>query len=400
MGNNQFGNRCSEIRSQKLPSSSDISSDNFARYSGKILRLNRDGSIPSTNPLWIGVRSHIYTIGHRNPQGLVWQKNPTDGTAYPTPASGGKLFSSEHGPRTDDEINVIESGRNYGWPYIAGYLDNNNYEYIIWGTSSQCSSTGYTENAVPPGAMIRQETDTSISNFEPPLSTLYTECTPLPVSTCDAGETNWMKFPTIAPSSIDFYNVNAGTGIPNWYPSLIVPTLRRGVVYRYKLDAAMNGITTDSIPYFRTTNRYRDIALSSDGLKIYLVTDSIGSTSGPSGSGTSSLSNPGAIMEYAYIGAILSLGDKPPTANNVRKYKIAVYPNPASASITISFTDGIFIRPARYQLFDLTGKLITEGTSNVKQFQVDIRRIQKGIYILKLFNGYNLELGTEKILIQ
>ncbi len=215
MGYNQFGNRCNEIRSQKLPSGSDISSDNYARYAGKILRVNRDGSIPSGNPLFAGVRSHIFTIGHRNPQGLVLQKNPTDGTIYPTPANGGRLFSSEHGPRTDDEINIVESGKNYGWPYIAGYLDDINYEYVIWSTSSQCGSTGYNENAIPPGAMIRQESDSTISNFQPPLSTLYTVCTPLPVATCNAGGTDWMKFPTIAPSSVDFYNVNAGTGIPN-----------------------------------------------------------------------------------------------------------------------------------------------------------------------------------------
>jgi aldose sugar dehydrogenase len=221
-------------------------------------------------------------------------KEPTDGTTYPTPTNGGKLFSSEHGPRTDDEINVIEGGKNYGWPYIAGHLDNNNYEYVIWSTSSESSSTGYNENAKPPGALTRQETDTTISNFQPPLSTLYTACNPLPVSTCDAGGTNWMKFPTIAPSSVDFYHVNGA--ISNWYPSLLVPTLRRGVVYRYKLDASMNSLITDSIPYFRTTSHYRDIAVSRDGLKIYLVTDSIGTTSGPSGSGTTTLSNPGAIM--------------------------------------------------------------------------------------------------------
>ena len=79
------------------------------------------GSIPSANPFFEGVQSHIYTIGHRNAQGLVTEKSPTDGTVYPVPVSGGKMFNSEHGPRTDDEINEIIGGRNYGWPYIAGY---------------------------------------------------------------------------------------------------------------------------------------------------------------------------------------------------------------------------------------------------------------------------------------
>jgi Secretion system C-terminal sorting domain len=94
------------------------------------------------------------------------------------------------------------------------------------------------------------------------------------------------------------------------------------------------------------------------------------------------------------------LGDKPTTVNSLRKFNIAVYPNPATRFIAVSFTDGIFKRPTRYQLFDLAGKLITEGISNVKQFQIDVQKVQRGIYILKLFNGYHLELGTGKVLIQ
>ncbi|THE10130.1 quinoprotein glucose dehydrogenase [Bacillus timonensis] len=71
---------------------------------GKILRMNLDGSIPTDNPF---PNSYVYTYGHRNPQGLVWDEK-------------GTLYSTEHGQRAHDEINLLEPGKNYGWPIIEG----------------------------------------------------------------------------------------------------------------------------------------------------------------------------------------------------------------------------------------------------------------------------------------
>ncbi|NRF39434.1 sorbosone dehydrogenase family protein [Pedobacter foliorum] len=76
--------------------------------SGKILRVNLDGSIPADNPV---AGSRIWSLGHRNPQGLVM--------------ANGKLYESEHGPNNDDEVNIILKGRNYGWPEVEGYCDGN-----------------------------------------------------------------------------------------------------------------------------------------------------------------------------------------------------------------------------------------------------------------------------------
>lgn len=76
---------------------------NFLR--GKILRLNADGTMPSDNP-FPGLP--VYTFGHRNPQGLAWD------------ARTGLFFSTEHGPVGNDEVNLIEAGRNYGWPTVSG----------------------------------------------------------------------------------------------------------------------------------------------------------------------------------------------------------------------------------------------------------------------------------------
>jgi aldose sugar dehydrogenase len=401
-GANQFANRCSPVLSQVLPTAAEIAAANYSDYSGKVLRICRDGSIPSDNPVLAGVRSHIFTLGHRNPQGLVWQKNPTTGYTAVISTPGGTLFSSEHGPRSDDEINILESGKNYGWPQIAGYLDNLNYSYINWSTASgsNCSTTPYTENTIPGGATVLNETAVPISNFQPPLSTMYTACTPLPIAECDAGGIDWMKYPTIAPSSIDFYHVDGGYGIPGWYPSLIIPTLRRGVVYRYKMNATMDGFVSDSIPYFRTSNRYRDIALSRDGMRIYLITDSIGQTSGPSGNGTSALDDRGAIIEYMYTGTTLALGAKPIIPANARKLNISVYPNPASDWIMVSLGDGIDVRPVHYRLVDLAGRIVVNGITAEKQFKINIRNLGTGMYMLKLYNGNGFELDTEKIIVR
>lgn len=76
---------------------------------GKIIRLNEDGSIPSDNPFVnvAGARAEIWSLGHRNPQGLVINQQT------------GELWESEFGPLGGDEINLIEKGKNYGWAVIT-----------------------------------------------------------------------------------------------------------------------------------------------------------------------------------------------------------------------------------------------------------------------------------------
>lgn len=71
---------------------------------GKILRLKDDGAIPANNPF---PSSPVYSFGHRNPQGLAWDAQ-------------GRLWATEHGASAADELNLIEPGKNYGWPIILG----------------------------------------------------------------------------------------------------------------------------------------------------------------------------------------------------------------------------------------------------------------------------------------
>lgn len=92
---------------------------------GKILRINDDGTVPVDNPF---ENSPVYSLGHRNPQGLAWHPE-TD-----------KLYITEHGPSGEgfrfahDEINIIEPGANYGWPEIIGESNNQNYEDPVYHT--------------------------------------------------------------------------------------------------------------------------------------------------------------------------------------------------------------------------------------------------------------------------
>lgn len=94
----------------------NLAQDNNS-LAGKTLRLNDDGSVPKDNPFVgkEGYRPEIWTTGHRNPQGLAWQ-----------PGSG-LMFQTEHGPSQfegrgggADEVNIVEAGKNYGWPTIYG----------------------------------------------------------------------------------------------------------------------------------------------------------------------------------------------------------------------------------------------------------------------------------------
>lgn len=84
----------------------DMAQD-VTRPNGKVHRLMQDGSVPKDNPLLGNTKAYpsIFSYGNRNPQGLVW--------------TNGVLWETEHGPKGGDELNIIKSGANYGWPVIS-----------------------------------------------------------------------------------------------------------------------------------------------------------------------------------------------------------------------------------------------------------------------------------------
>ena len=286
LGNNVGEHRCSPDRTQELPTAPEIARQDWTKYQGKILRVNLDGSIPPDNPVINGVRSHIFAYGFRNTQGLAFGPD-------------GKLYGSEHGPGSDDEVNLIEAGKNYGWPHVAGYKDDQSYVYATWSESrpQPCASLPATNendiNAIPGSVPFYKESSWSHADFREPMKTFFTV----------ASGYNWQVSgnATIAPSGLDVYNTAQG-GIPGWANSLLALSMTKGRVYRLKLADDGRSFIGDPQEYFRSVNRYRDIALGSDKRSFYLATDLQGRTTDNAGANTQTLNSPGVILEFRYTG--------------------------------------------------------------------------------------------------
>jgi PQQ-dependent dehydrogenase (s-GDH family) len=246
------------------------------KYQGKLLRVNLDGTIPADNPTIAGVRSHIYSYGHRNIQGIAFGPD-------------GKVYATDHGPSTDDEVNLIRPGRNYGWPNVAGYKDDRAYVYGNWSAASSCSTLTFSPVAVPPAVPQRKESAWDHPDFTPPLKTLFT---------VDNGYDFLARGgATIAPSGLDIY---AAKIIPGWANSLLLTALKAGRVYRLKLSADGTAIAGEPEELFKTTNRYRDLAFAPDGRTVYLATDPSGRSTDSTGAYTTELENGASILEFRY----------------------------------------------------------------------------------------------------
>jgi aldose sugar dehydrogenase len=174
---------------------------NVNSLAGKILRLNLDGSIPADNPF---ANNPVWSYGHRNAQGLV--------------AVGNKLFASEHGPDTDDEINIIEKGRNYGWPNVRGLCNETNEKPFC------------TQNNVVESIM------------------------------------QWT--PTIAPSGLTYYHSDY---IPQFKNSLLLAVLKGAKLVQLKLDETQSSITGTKDFFVNAYGRIRAVCQSPEG-KVYICT--------------------------------------------------------------------------------------------------------------------------------
>jgi PQQ-dependent dehydrogenase (s-GDH family) len=280
-GANFGGNRCIANHAQTLPTPAQVSARNWvAGYWGKILRIDLDGGIPADNPMFGGVRSHVFSAGHRNPLGIAF-------------GPGGRLYESEHGPSSDDEVNLIESGRNYGWPNVAGYKDDKAYTYANWSASKPepCASLppGTANAAIP--ASVPQQTESSFTSplFTPPLQTFFT---------VDNGF-DFRQGATMAPGGVDIYT---GKAIPGWTNSILALSLLRGVAFKMTLAADGRSTVGPPLEVLKTTNRYRDLAVHPDGTRIYVVTDVSGRTADANGAPTTNVANPGSVLEFTYAG--------------------------------------------------------------------------------------------------
>jgi PQQ-dependent dehydrogenase (s-GDH family) len=278
MGAGQFGNATRPHNSQ-----------NSNSYEGKILRFNLepDGDagafdkwIPASNPFNAARQNAVWSIGHRNPQGLVMGTN-------------GIMYETEHGPYSDDELNIISSGKNYGFPLIAGLADGN-YNGIKVGTGPTVPFINSEQNnATALGANYQDPLKSFFPVTQATAATVYNNV----LNGTDPVPNYFLSWPSIAPSGIDFYG---STAIPGWQNSILVASLKRATLYRLKLSANGQTVTSDTIGYFRGQGRMRDVAISPDGTKIYVACDFYGQTSGPTAGTALTPNNRGCILEFTY----------------------------------------------------------------------------------------------------
>lgn len=181
---------------------------------GKVVRINRDGSLPAGNPnLGPGSRPELWSYGHRNPQGAALH-----------PATG-ELWLNEHGPQGGDEVNIARAGNNYGWP-IKSYGCN---------------------YGAPVGDACRIGGGTHAPTYVEPL-------------------TYWVPT-SIAPSGMAFYT---GSMFPEWQGNLFMGALAGQALWRLTL----NGNSVVSREALFPGARVRDVRQGPDGA-LYLLTDRI-----------------------------------------------------------------------------------------------------------------------------
>jgi PQQ-dependent dehydrogenase (s-GDH family) len=287
-GHNQLGNFCLPIEAQRLPTRQEIDSKNYVAYVGKSIRLNLDGSIPADNPKLAGTISHVYTYGHRNMQGIDFGP---DGT----------LYASEQGPKTDDEVNILKPGANYGWPHVAGVRDGKAYEYARWADSTTpCSELSFSDLVIPP-SVPREPESAFTKPFVEPIATMFTVPSEYNFHDPACKGVDFLCWPTVAASSIEYYPSQA-KGIPGWDRVLMITTLKRGSLYVLPLTADGQAAAGHMSRYFQSENRYRDTAVSPDGKTIYIATDPGGLVEALSGGAARRMQNPGAILAFTYEG--------------------------------------------------------------------------------------------------
>ncbi|MDR2338917.1 MAG: PQQ-dependent sugar dehydrogenase [Deltaproteobacteria bacterium] len=284
LGHNQGANRCLKNEAQRLPTADEVKNKDYAGYLGKILRLNPDGSVPDDNPEFNGVKSHVFTVGHRNPQGLLFIKD--------------QLYSVEQGPSTDDELNHLVSGGNYGWPLIAGYQDDQAYGWVDWSAVPDCAKIAADVYMPEDQSLIVKETSHDRKDYKEPARTFYTMPSTYNFKDPKFGALAYLGWATIAPSSLDYYPPDGP--IKAWQNSIIISTLKNGAIYRLPLSGDVKQVQGDLIKYFHTGNRYRQVLISKDGTKIYVITDKSGNVLDENGLGSQTLKNPGSLFVFEY----------------------------------------------------------------------------------------------------
>ena len=217
-----------------------------------------------------------------------------------------------------------------------------------------------------------------------------------------SGSSNY-TWPTIAPSSIDFYDK---IYIPGWANSLLVTSLKLGM-YRLKLKSDGSGIDssstaqiTDTIPYLHEY-RIRDLAIAPTGDTLFLAIDSTGSTSGPTGGftgATVATKTPGHILRMVYLPGTLEIQQAPAIPQKEKINTTIVFPNPATDHLEVLCRD-FLQQPFEVSMYDVSGRRILTETFSSSHFIVRLANIPPGLYIFKMLDGNGANVTTQKILV-
>ncbi|MBC7388306.1 MAG: PQQ-dependent sugar dehydrogenase [Opitutaceae bacterium] len=296
---------------------------------GKIHRLNLDGTIPSDNPI---KGNSFYTRGHRNPQGLMYNSDKNI------------LYDVEHGDITDDELNVLVAGMNYGWKTVRGYHDGNYAEELDYINSYSPNPNILNDRLIAP---------------------IYTWCN----TTLPTDSNNFPGYCTIAPSDGIFYKSNAISDFTN---SLLIVTLKNGEttdqqVFRLKLSydgKSLAPSTTDNPNPKKLfgsdqalNGRLRDIAISPDGKTIFLINNDF--------------NIPQRIIKYKFESETGIEKDNSPI-------DIKIYPNPSSNHISIQCNEAI----QNIRILNIFGQTMNIDYSNISDINVSM--LNRGYYVVKV----------------
>lgn len=299
-------------------------------YEGKVLRFALSDScsgtgnqkwIPDSNPYNnvapIVGKSAVWNIGMRNNQGFAY--NPALNI----------LYGSSHGPFSDDEINIIEGFKNYGHPLVVGYAADGNYNGTTTPGLSTSISVGvpygwtggaYTADGQAAAASTAPPIGNEVTNmnainanaalygaYKDPLFSAYPGTGAGTVSSIwsaatTPGNAGWHSEGW---SGLDLYT---HTLIPGWKNSLLAAGLKWGRTIRLKLNDAGTAVVpvagADTVTYFQSNNRYRDIAFAPNGKEIFLAMDRTPAAS------AATVGNPpdvvadclGCVIKYEFLG--------------------------------------------------------------------------------------------------
>ncbi len=198
---------------------------NLTMTLGKVVRINRDGTIPADNPAIAGARPEIWSLGHRNPQGGAMRPGTDD------------FWLTEHGAEGGDELNRVVAGGNYGWPIVSYGCNYGQTNYPACRVGGGTHAPTYVE----PVSYWVQESPSA----------------PAPSS--------------IAPAGLHFYT---GSGFPEWQGHAFLGALAGTALWRVELSGNAE-VAREMIrgPSNSLNERIRDVSQGPDGW-IYILTDS------------------------------------------------------------------------------------------------------------------------------